>query len=157
VAGYAGCRAGRTDLYALGGLLYEMLAGRTPFRAVNLEGWMFQHIQGVPEPLGLLRPDLAKEHSGLEAVLDVGTHTNYGRGSMHVCPTGTYMRGLHDGKNWLVCTGGVDLSPSSQNPSIFLDSNGATVGNDMHMCPQSSIMTGIHDERNDFACVHFIR
>jgi hypothetical protein len=67
------------------------------------------------------------------------------------------MRGLHDGKNWLVCTGGVDLSPSSQNPSIFLDSNGATVGNDMHMCPQSSIMTGIHDERNDFACVHFIR
>jgi eukaryotic-like serine/threonine-protein kinase len=93
----------------------------------------------------------------LNSVLDVGTHANYGRGSMHVCPTGTYMRGLHDGKNWLVCTGGVDLSPSSQNPSIFLDSNGATVGNDMHMCPQSSIMTGIHDERNDFACVHFIR
>jgi TonB family protein len=60
---------GRTDLYALGGLLYEMLAGRTPFRAVNPEGWMFQHIQGVPEPLGLLRPDLAKEHSGLEEVV----------------------------------------------------------------------------------------
>ena len=87
----------------------------------------------------------------LNSVLDVGTHANYGRGNMHVCPTGTYMRGLHDGKNWLVCTGGVGLSPS-----IFLDSNGATLGNNMHMCPRSSIMTGIHDERNDFACVHFI-
>jgi eukaryotic-like serine/threonine-protein kinase len=60
---------GRTDLYALGGVLYEMLAGRTPFRAQNMEGWMYQHLQGVPEPLGHLRPDLAREHPGLEAIV----------------------------------------------------------------------------------------
>lgn len=60
---------GRTDLYALGGVLYEMLAGRTPFRAQNMEGWMYQHLQGVPEPLGHLRPDLAREHPELEAIV----------------------------------------------------------------------------------------
>jgi serine/threonine-protein kinase len=60
---------GRTDLYALGGVLYEMLSGRTPFHAQNLEGWMYQHLQGVPQPLERLRPSLAKEHPGLEAIV----------------------------------------------------------------------------------------
>jgi eukaryotic-like serine/threonine-protein kinase len=60
---------GRTDLYALGGMLYEMLAGRTPFTAVNPEGWMFQHLQGVPEPLSTLRPDLARDYPELESIV----------------------------------------------------------------------------------------
>ena len=60
---------GRTDLYALGCVLYEMLAGRTPFRADNMEGWMFQHLQGVPEPVDSLRPDLAKESPGLNPIV----------------------------------------------------------------------------------------
>jgi serine/threonine-protein kinase len=50
---------GRTDLYALGGVLYEMLTGRTPFHAHNMEGWMFQHLQETPPPPSLLRPELA--------------------------------------------------------------------------------------------------
>jgi serine/threonine-protein kinase len=60
---------GRTDLYALGGVLYEMLTGRTPYRAVNMEGWMYQHLQGVPQPIERLRPKLAREHPGLEAIV----------------------------------------------------------------------------------------
>jgi serine/threonine-protein kinase len=60
---------GRTDLYALGGVLYEMLAGRTPYQAENMEGWMYQHLQGVPPTLERFRPELAWEHSGLEAIV----------------------------------------------------------------------------------------
>lgn len=60
---------GRTDLYALGGVFYEMLAGRTPFHAVNPEGWMYQHLQCSPEPLAALRPDLPRQYPGLDAVV----------------------------------------------------------------------------------------
>ncbi len=60
---------GRTDLYALGGVIYRMLTGRTPFQAVNPEGWMYQHLQGVPEPLARLRPDLAMQYPGLDAIV----------------------------------------------------------------------------------------
>jgi len=60
---------GRTDLYALGGVLYEMLTGRTPYTAVNMEGWMYQHLQGVPLPIERLRPELARKHPGLGAIV----------------------------------------------------------------------------------------
>jgi TonB family protein len=60
---------GRTDLYALGGVLYEMLSGRTPFQATNPEGWMFQHLQGVPEPLETLRPGFSRNFPELDAIV----------------------------------------------------------------------------------------
>ena len=60
---------GRTDLYALGGILYEMLSGRTPFRAANPEGWMFQHLHGTPQSLQELRPELASDYPELESVV----------------------------------------------------------------------------------------
>jgi serine/threonine protein kinase len=50
---------GRTDLYALGGLLYEMLTGVTAFEAENYEGWAEQHRFAVPRPPASLRPELA--------------------------------------------------------------------------------------------------
>lgn len=57
---------GRTDLYALGGVLYEMLTGQTPFHAHTMEGWMFAHLQENPLPPSQLRSEIA-EWPGLDA------------------------------------------------------------------------------------------
>ena len=59
---------GRTDLYALGGVLYEMLTGQTVFRALNTEGWMHRHLQAEPQPPSRLRPELAN-WPGLDALV----------------------------------------------------------------------------------------
>ncbi|HEX8812465.1 MAG TPA: serine/threonine-protein kinase, partial [Terracidiphilus sp.] len=59
---------GRTDLYALGGVMYEMLAGHKAFYAVNAEGWMYQHLQGVPTPLVQCRPEIEREWPGLAGI-----------------------------------------------------------------------------------------
>lgn len=50
---------GRADVYALGGVLYEMLTRHTPFHAANTEGWMYQHIHEQPRPPSQLRLELA--------------------------------------------------------------------------------------------------
>jgi len=55
----AGDMDGRTDVYALGGVFYEMLTGRTPFHAQNTAGWMNQHLDEAPDPPSVLRPELA--------------------------------------------------------------------------------------------------
>ncbi len=51
---------GRTDLYALGGVLFEMLTGRCAFEAENFLGWMQQHLHTLPPVPSSIRPDLAQ-------------------------------------------------------------------------------------------------
>jgi len=59
---------GRTDLYALGGVLFEMLTGQTAFDAESYEGWANEHANTAPRPPSELRPDLSNWR-GLDAIV----------------------------------------------------------------------------------------
>jgi serine/threonine-protein kinase len=59
---------GRTDLYALGGVLFEMLTGQTVFDAESYEGWFYQHLEVPPRPPSSVRPELAN-WKGLDALV----------------------------------------------------------------------------------------
>ncbi len=48
----------QTDVYALGLILYEMLAGHPPYRSPNPLSTMYQHLNMTPEPLHHLRRDV---------------------------------------------------------------------------------------------------
>jgi eukaryotic-like serine/threonine-protein kinase len=56
----------RTDLYALGIVLYELATGSVPFRGDNYLSVMNQHLNGLATPPRRLRPDLPRT---LEAII----------------------------------------------------------------------------------------
>lgn len=49
---------GRSDLYSLGIVMYEMLLGGLPFKADTSMQWILAHLQTPPRPLWEARPDL---------------------------------------------------------------------------------------------------
>ncbi|MGF1468618.1 MAG: serine/threonine-protein kinase [Sandaracinaceae bacterium] len=58
----------RTDIYALGVMLYEMLMGRLPFAGGTLEECVRQHLQDPPPAFRKVGPDI-EVPSGLEKVV----------------------------------------------------------------------------------------
>jgi WD40 repeat protein/serine/threonine protein kinase len=50
---------GRTDLYALGGVAYQMLSGRLPFQATTIDSLIYQHAFEPPPSLEKTAPDLS--------------------------------------------------------------------------------------------------
>jgi serine/threonine protein kinase len=48
---------GRSDIYSLGIVAYQMLAGETPFRATNTPSMLMKHVSEPPPPLMPRRPD----------------------------------------------------------------------------------------------------
>jgi serine/threonine protein kinase len=49
---------GRADIYSLGVVGYQMLAGELPHQAANTPSMLMKHISERPRPLGEVRPDL---------------------------------------------------------------------------------------------------
>jgi serine/threonine-protein kinase len=49
---------GRSDIYSLGIVAYQMLAGALPFTAVNTPAMMMKHVSEMPRPLLQVRPDI---------------------------------------------------------------------------------------------------
>jgi serine/threonine-protein kinase len=58
---------GRSDLYSLGIVGYQMLAGQTPFTAANTPAMLVKHVSEVPRPLSDVRPDVP---AGLARAID---------------------------------------------------------------------------------------
>ncbi len=66
----------RSDLYALGAVMYELLTGHRPFRANNLSKLLHQIVYATPPPIHTLRKDVPEE---LEALIARAMHKDPAR------------------------------------------------------------------------------
>ncbi|MFI1439812.1 ABC transporter substrate-binding protein [Streptomyces fructofermentans] len=60
-----GAEDGRTDVYALGCMVHEMLTGAPPFDATSAPALMHCHVYETPDPVSVRRPGIAPEWDAL--------------------------------------------------------------------------------------------
>lgn len=51
----------RTDIYALGIIIYELLTGVLPYESDTVQGWLFEHLQTKPMPLRNYNPTIPNQ------------------------------------------------------------------------------------------------
>jgi serine/threonine-protein kinase len=55
----------RTDMYSLGVIMYQMLAGHPPYKGEDAMSLMYQHVQGQATPLHVANPEVSKTLSAI--------------------------------------------------------------------------------------------
>jgi eukaryotic-like serine/threonine-protein kinase len=106
----AGQRAdARSDLYALGVLTYELLAGRAPFEAASMGALLRSVAQSPPPPLATLRPDWpAAATTRLDALLAAVLAKDPSR---RPADAAAWAAAVREAEGWLIC------AANATNPS----------------------------------------
>ncbi len=111
---------GRADIYSLGLVFYEMIAGKRPYTGSTLQELRRQHIQVTPKPLHEVATDVPADFS--EAI---GRATSKDRGDRQATAgelASQLRRSLGSAESQPTV---FDFSPGSENSAHTLDINGA--------------------------------